>query len=147
MIFIKSFTQRFSSIFFNRYLAFIPIFAILILSMTSCAGGSRGTGILTMRVTGRVLNTNGEGIENLPLTVRTGSGVFETTTNSNGDFDTEILWRFGGAVNFELGASNAVSDFSVDQIPEDTIVMETVWEEGETGSIEPTSINFTSELP
>lgn len=145
MIFIKSFTQRFSSIFFNKHLAFISIFAILILSITSCAGGSRGTGILTMRVTGRILDTNGEIIQNLPLVVNTTASASEATTDSNGEFETEILWRFGMPVDFEIDTPGIDNDFSITQIPEDTVIMETTWQENEAGEIIPTSVNFTTQ--
>ena len=126
---------------------YVSIFVLLISSMISCAGGSRGTGILTMRVTGRVLNTDGEIINDLPLSVSTSLTRSEIVTDSNGDFEAEILWRFESPVNFELGASDILSTFSVDQIPEDTVLMETVWEVDESGEIVPTSINFMTELP
>ena len=145
MIFIKSFILKFSSIFFNKYLTFISIFAILIISMASCAGGSRGTGILTMRVLGRVLNTNGETIQNLPLVVNTTASASEATTDSNGEFETEILWRFGMPVDFEINTPGIDNNFSITQIPENTVIMETTWEENDAGEIIPTSVNFTTE--
>lgn len=151
MIFTKSFTQRFHSKYFFRdfsntkYLLCISILTVLILSLASCAGGSRGTGILTMRVSGRILNTNGEIIEGLPLVVNTTASASEATTDSNGEFDTEILWRFGMPVDFELNTPSVDNTFSVTQIPENTVIMETTWEENESGEIVPTSINFTTE--
>ena len=138
MIFIKSFTH-------TKHLLYLSILAVLILSITSCAGGSRGTGILTMRVSGRILNTSGEIIEGLPLVVNTTASASETSTDSNGEFGTDILWRFGMPVDFELNTPGIDNTFSVTQIPENTVLMETTWQENELGEIIPTSINFTTE--
>ena len=48
-------------------------------------------------------------------------------------------------VDFELNTPGIDNDFSVTQIPENTVLMETTWEENESGEIVPTSINFTTE--
>ena len=108
----------------------------------SCSGGSRGTGILTMRVTGRVQDSSGVSISDVALLVQTNAVEVEENTDSEGQFEAEILWSFGNPVNFTFG-SNEV--FPIEQIPQNTILMETVWELEQTGELVPVFVNFETE--
>lgn len=110
--------------------------------LISCSGGSRGTGILTMRVTGRVQDSNGVPVNNVAFLVQTMATEIEESTNTEGQFDVEILWSFGNPVNFTFESNEA---FPIEQIPENTVLMETIWQLEETGELVPLFVNFETQ--
>jgi len=134
---------RFEKNFLNlKHFWQLFIFIVISSSLTSCAGGSRGTGILTMRVSVRLQNIDGQALSNTPLLVETSASSIEDATNLEGEFETEIFWRFERPVNFTFGNNDP---FPIDQIPEDTSLLETVWQQEESGELVPVSVNFVSE--
>ncbi len=101
---------------------------ILPIGLTSCGGGSSGSGVLP--ITGIARTIAGEPIVGLLIDVETANSNDQAVTNENGEVNLEAVLDETNAVLFQFRSDTIRAEEILGDIPEDAIAVRVEWDFG-----------------